>query len=104
MPDGIYHDVINFMATAFDEEGALVASQISQVAADLKPETFRDIQLGGVRVHQEIDVPLKSVALRLGVEDVADSHIGTLEIPLPVQAPPDAPAVARRSMPPVERD
>ncbi len=104
MPDGTYHDVINFMATAFDDEGALVASQISQVAADLKPETFRDIQLGGVRVHQEIDVPLKSVALRLGVEDVADSHIGTLEIPLPVAAPPDAPAVARRSMPPVERD
>ena len=104
MPDGTYHDVINFMATAFDEEGALVASQISQVAADLKPETFRDIQLGGVRVHQEIDVPLKSIALRLGVEDVADSHIGTLEIPLPVKAPPDAPAVARRSLPPVERD
>ena len=104
MPDGTYHDVINFMATAFDEEGALVASQISQVAADLKPETFRDIQLGGVRVHQEIDVPVKSVALRLGVEDVADSHIGTLEIPLPVKAPPDAPAVARRSLPPVERD
>ena len=104
MPDGIYHDVINFMATAFDEEGALVASQISQVAADLKPETFRDIQLGGVRVHQEIDVPLKSIALRLGVEDVADSHIGTLEIPLPVKAPPDAPAVALRGLPPVERD
>ena len=104
MPDGTYHDVINFMATAFDGEGALVASQISQVAADLKPETFRDIQLGGVRVHQEIDVPVKSVALRLGVEDVADSHIGTLEIPLPVKAPPDAPAVARRSLPPVERD
>ncbi len=104
MPDGTYHDVINFMATAFDDEGVLVASQISQVAADLKPETFRDIQLGGVRVHQEIDVPLKSVALRLGVEDVADSHIGTLEIPLPVEAPLDAPAVARRSLPPVERD
>ena len=104
MPDGTYHDVINFMATAFDEEGTLVASQISQVAADLKPETFRDIQLGGVRVHQEIDVPVKSVALRLGVEDVADSHIGTLEIPLPVKAPPDAPMVARRSLPPVERD
>lgn len=104
MPDGTYHDVINFMATAFDEEGALVASQISQVAANLKPETFRDIQLGGVRVHQEIDVPVESVALRLGVEDVADSHIGTLEIPLPVRASPDAPAVARRSLPPVERD
>ncbi len=104
MPDGTYHDVINFMATAFDEEGALVASQISQVSADLKPETFRDIQLGGVRVHQEIDVPIKSVALRLGVEDVADSHIGTLEIPLPLKAPPEAQAVARRSMPPVERD
>ncbi|MBZ5679135.1 MAG: VWA domain-containing protein [Acidobacteriia bacterium] len=104
MPDGTYHDVLNFMVTAFHEDGRLAASQISQVAADLKPAVFQDLLLGGVRMHQEIDVPAKSAVMRLGVEDVANSHIGTIEIPLPVKAPPDAPQIARRSMPPVERD
>jgi hypothetical protein len=103
-PDGTYHDVVNFMITAFNEEGKLAASQISQMAADIKPEVFQDILLSGVRVHQEIDVPAKSAVMRLGVEDEANSHIGTIEIPLPVKAPPDAPQVVRRSMPPVERD
>ena len=103
-PDGTYHDVVNFMITAFNEDGKLTASQISQMAADIKPEVFQDILLGGVRVHQEIDVPAKSAVMRLGVEDEANSHIGTIEIPLPVKAPPDAPQVVRRSMPPVERD
>jgi hypothetical protein len=49
-------------------------------------------------------VPAKSTVMRLGVEDEANSHIGTIEIRLPVKAPPDAPQVVRRSMPPVERD
>ena len=97
-------NIVPIMITAFDDEGRLGASQISQLDADLKPEVFRDITLGGVRLHQEIDVPVKSIAMRLGVEDVANSHIGTIEIPLPVKAPPDAPIVARRSLPPIEPD
>lgn len=104
MADGTYHDVLNFMVTAFHEDGRLAASQISQITADLKPEVFQDILLGGVRLHQELDVPAKSVVMRLGVEDVGNSHIGTIEIPLPVKAPPDAPQVVKRSMPPIERD
>ncbi|MGA8153876.1 MAG: VWA domain-containing protein [Terriglobales bacterium] len=103
-PEGTYHDVLHFMITAFDEDGHLGASQISQLDADLKPEVFRDIALGGIRLHEEIEVPVKSVAMRLGVEDVANSHIGTIEIPLPVKASPDAPAVARRSLPAIEPD
>jgi hypothetical protein len=101
--DGKYHDVVNFMVTAFDENGKLMASQVSQTVADLKPEVLKDIMAGGLRMHQEIDVPVKGVAMRLGVEDVSNSHIGTLEIPLPVAAPPEGVDVARRSVP-VEPD
>ncbi|MGC2194883.1 MAG: VWA domain-containing protein [Terriglobales bacterium] len=103
-PDGKYHDVVNFMVTAFDDDGKLMASQMSQTVADLKPEVLKDIMAGGLRMHQEIDVPVKGVALRLGVEDVSNSHIGTLEIPLPVAAPPEGAAVARRPLPAVEPD
>jgi len=101
---GTYHDVLHFMITAFDDEGHLGASQISQLDADLKPEVLHDITAAGLRLHEEIDVPVKSVAMRLGVEDVASSHIGTIEIPLPVKAPPEEPLVARRGLPAIEPD
>ncbi|HEY3128671.1 MAG TPA: VWA domain-containing protein [Acidobacteriota bacterium] len=102
---GTYRDVLNFMITAFDDDGNLVASQVSQMIADLKPETVQDVLVGGLRLHQEIDVPITSIAMRLGVEDTANSHLGTLEISLPVKPPPDAPtAEARKSLPPIEPD
>src|SRR5205823_10326715 len=66
-PEGTYHDVLNFMITAFDDDGNLVASQVSQMIADLKPETMHDVMVGGLRLHQEIDIPVKSIAVRLGV-------------------------------------
>jgi len=101
--DGIYHDMLNFMVTAFDEDGKLMASQVAQTSSDLKPEAFKEVMVGGLRMHQEIEVPVKCVNLRLGVEDVGNGHIGTLEIRLPVPAPPEVHEAGRR-LPPVEPD
>jgi len=103
-PEGKYHGVVNFMVTAFDSEGKQIASQLSQSVADLKPEVMKDIMAGGVRVHQEIDVPVSGTAMRLGVEDVSNSHVGTMEIRLPVPAPTESQEGARRTLPPVEPD
>jgi VWFA-related protein len=103
-PEGTYQGVFNFMVATFGDNGKPGASQISQAVPNLKPDSMRDIMLGGVRLHQEIDVPVTSTVMRLGVEDMANSHVGTLEIPLPVKAPPDAPIVRYRSMPAVEPD
>jgi hypothetical protein len=103
-PEGKYHGVLNFMVTAFDSEGKQIASQLSQTVADLKPEVMKDVMAGGVRLHQEIDVPMTGTAMRLGVEDVSNSHVGTVEIRLPVPAPPESQEGARRTMPPVEPD
>jgi VWFA-related protein len=102
--DGAYHGTMNFMVTAFDAEGKLMASQVSQSTANLKPEALKDVMAGGLRLHQEIDVPVKCIALRLGVEDVSNSHIGTIEIPLPVSPPPQSTDIARRALPQVEPD
>jgi VWFA-related protein len=100
-PDGTYHDLLNFMVTAFDEGGTLVASQIARTKAAFNPEAMKDVVAGGVRMHQEIEVPAKSTTMRLGVEDLSNGHIGTIEIPLPVPPPPE---VARRSLPAMEPD
>jgi hypothetical protein len=102
--EGTYQGVFNFMVATFDDHGRPGASQISQAVPTLKVESMRDVMLGGVRLHQEIDVPVNSTRMRLGVEDIANSHVGTLEIPLPVKAPPDAPIATHRSVPVVEPD
>ncbi len=101
--DGVYHDMLNFMVTAFDDDGKLLASQVAQTSSDLKPEALKEVMAGGLRMHQEIEVPVKCVSMRIGVEDVSNGHIGTLEIPLPVPAPPEVHEAGRR-LPPVEPD
>jgi hypothetical protein len=104
VPDGGYHDLLNFMVTAFDEDGKLVASQIARTKADFTSDAMRDVVVGGVRMHQEIEVPVQSTTMRLGVEDVSNGHIGTIEVRLPVPPPPEIQVGARRSLPPVEPD
>jgi VWFA-related protein len=103
-PGGSYHDLLNFMVTAFDERSTLVASQIARTKADFSPEAMKDVVAGGVRMHQEIEVPVKSTTMRVGVEDLSNGHIGTIEIRLPVPPPPEVQAGARRALPPVEPD
>jgi hypothetical protein len=103
-PGGSYHDLLNFMVTAFDERSTLVASQIARTKADFSPEAMKDVIAGGVRMHQEIEVPVKSTTMRVGVEDLSNGHIGTIEIRLPVSPPPEVQAGARRALPPVEPD
>ncbi len=92
------------MITAFNDDDHLVASLVSTATSDLKPANYKDVMTGGFRLHQELDVPVDAVSLRLGVEDASSSHVGTLEIPLPVPVPPDAPQVATRTLPPIEPD
>ena len=104
-PEGKYHGVVNFLVTAFDGKGQQVASQLSQTVADIKPEQMKDLMAGGVaRLHQEIDVPVNGTVMRLGVEDASNSHVGTMEIRLPVPAPPEGLVGERRALPPVEPD
>jgi VWFA-related protein len=101
---GAYHAVLSFMVTAFNDDGRLMASLVSTATSDLTPANYKEVMQGGFRIHQEFDVPVDAVSLRLGVEDASSSHVGTLEIPLPVPVPPDAPQVATRSLPPIEPD
>jgi VWFA-related protein len=101
---GLYHGVLNFMVTGFDDDEHLVARMVSTATSDLRPANYKDVMTGGFRMHQELDVPVSAVALRLGVEDGLTSHMGTLEIQLPVPIPPDVPRVTARSLPEVEPD
>ena len=103
-PDGLYHSVVDFMVTAFNDDGRLMASVVSTATNDLKPANYKDIMTGGYRLHQELEVPTDAVSLRMGVEDVASSRVGTLEITLPVPVSPEELKLANRTLPPIEPD
>lgn len=70
----------------------------------LKPEDFHEIETGGFRLHQEVEVPAKAPFLRLGVQDALSGRMGTVEIPLPVKALAGVEQTSLYSMPPIEPD
>jgi VWFA-related protein len=96
--------VVDFMVSAFADEGNVVASTGVQITRDLDSANYKDAIVGGFRMHQEIDVPIRAVSLRVGVQDESTAHIGTLDLPLPLKAPPDGPALRAKAQPPIEPD
>jgi VWFA-related protein len=101
----IHHGALDFMASAFDDEGRALSRIASRTVADLKPSSYQDTMVGGFRLHQEFDVPVNAASLRLGVEDELNRKLGTVEIPLPVPPAANEPTTAKaRSLPEIEPD
>lgn len=104
MENNIHHCKLNFTIATFDEDGGQLSGVSSAWTSDLKQADYKDVISGGVRIHQEVDVPVKAVSLRLGINDATSNHLGTIEIPLPVPAPPDIPRALKHSIPEIEPD
>jgi hypothetical protein len=92
------------MIAGFDDEGRQVSGFSALWASDLRAADYRDVISGGVHIHQEVDVPVGAVSLRLGIADQLSNHLGTVELPLPVPAPADVPHTVRHSLPEIEPD
>jgi hypothetical protein len=90
------------MAVAFGEKGVVLSQTAFESATALNAVSYKDAQIGGLRTHQEFEVPASAVSLRLGVVDVLSGHLGTLELPLPLAAPPGEMRIATRHLPPIE--
>jgi VWFA-related protein len=102
--DGLEHGAMNFMVASFDANGTARTSIGSHVNGDLKPDSYQDVMTGGIRLRQEVDVPVAAASLRLGVQDAISGRIGTLEIPLPVKAPPGVEQSRSQRLPEIEPD
>ena len=100
----IRHSALQLMIAGFDDEGRQLSGFSALWASDLGPADYRDVIIGGVHIHQEVDVPVGAVSLRLGIEDQMSNHLGTVELPLPVPAPADVPRTVRHSLPEIEPD
>ena len=90
------------MAVAFGDKGAVLSQNAIESATTLNAAAYKDTQIGGLRTHQEFEVPAAATFLRLGIVDVLSGHLGTLELPLPLTAPPEEVRLATRHLPPVE--
>lgn len=103
-PSGLYHEMMNFMVASFTEDGRAQTSNVSRSTGDLSPQGYQEVMTGGVRLHQEVEVPVKAAALRVGVQDGITGGMGTIEIQLPVKAPPGIEHAWSERMPPIEPD
>ena len=90
------------MAVAFGEKGVVLSQTAFESTTALNAASYKDAQIGGLRTHQEFEVPASAVSLRLGVVDVLSGHLGTLELPLPLPIPPGEMKIATRRLPPIE--
>ena len=90
------------MAVAFGDKGAVMSQYAFEAASTLNATAYKDTQIGGLRTHQEFEVPAAAASLRLGIVDVLSGHLGTLELPLPLKTPPEELKVGTRHLPPIE--
>ncbi len=102
--NGDHKSTLAVMLAAYDAEGRQLAGLSSQWAANLKADAYKDVLTGGVRIEQQLDVPVQAVSLRLGVSDQSSNYLGTLELPLPVPVPTDLPRTVKHSLPEIEPD
>ena len=90
------------MAVAFGDKGTVLSQYALEAATTLNATAYKDTQIGGLRTHQEFEVPVTATSVRLGIVDVLSGHLGTLELPMPLTAPPEEVRLATRRLPPVE--
>lgn len=82
--DGLHHLSVEFVALAYDHDGKILNVANYAFHLNLKSEQYDRMMQTGLPLHQEIDVPVGEVYLRLGVHDLSTDRIGSIEIPLRV--------------------
>ena len=85
MPDSRKHAVIDLMAVAWDANDH-DAGHSDTLDAALSPETFERVSKTGIRTHQELTLKSGSYHLRIGVTDRTNQSIGTLDVPVTIDA------------------
>ena len=102
--NGAYQSVLTLMAASFNSEGTMLTGVSHIGISNLQPSVYNDAIGGKIVLHEEAFVPVQSAWLRLGIQDQMSGHIGTIEIPLPVPAPPNSGRRVRKRLPEIERD
>jgi VWFA-related protein len=82
--DGLFHCSIEFAAIAYDRDGKMLNVANRSLKLNLQSAQYNQIMQSGLPLHQELDVPVGEVYLRIAVHDLSTDRIGSVEIPLQV--------------------
>jgi len=99
---GIRRSRLLLMTITFGDKSQALNRSAAESASSFNARAYQDAVIGGLRVHQEFEVPVAAASLRLGVEDLLSGRLGTLELSLPLSAPPDQGVLRARELPPIE--
>ena len=103
-PRGGFLSSLGLMIMSYGTEGRVLAGMSTNARSDLSGEVYKKIVKGEIGFQEEVDVPVEATSMRLGVQDQFASHLGTVDVPLPVPVDPDAPKVAKNRLPEIEPD
>jgi hypothetical protein len=76
----------------YDSEGKTRNSLVNTLELNLTPARFAQLTRDGLPIHQELDLPMQDVVLRLAVIDRGSGKTGATEIPLPLKSAAQASA------------
>lgn len=82
-PDGMKHGRLEVLLIAYDRSGKVVNIARRSHRFALTPQGYADVQVHGLPLHLEIDVPFGEIYLRTGVYDFGSGSAGTLGLALP---------------------
>ena len=102
--DGSFYSSLALMITSFANEGRMLTGMSTLAKSDLPSEVYKRIINGEIGFQEEVDIPVEATSMRLGVQDQMSSHLGTLDVPLPVPPDPNAPRLAKNKLPEIEPD
>jgi VWFA-related protein len=107
--NGSYRISLIHMIASFDAEGRALTGTSNGIEPELSPEVYKEVLIGGFRVHEEVDVPVAAASLRIGIQDRLTGTIGTVDVPLPVPPSRDMPRMvkvrtSRETLPEIEPD
>jgi hypothetical protein len=67
--NGIHQGQVTFAAVVYDSEGKTRNSLVNTLELNLTPARFAQLTRDGLPIHQELDLPMQDVVLRLAVID-----------------------------------
>jgi VWFA-related protein len=89
-PDDKLRGNLEFAAVSYNLDGQTLFGQRTNIQDVIKPERYALMLESGYHMLQAIQVPTDARSVRLAVRDLSNGQMGSLEIPLPVAAEPDA--------------
>jgi VWFA-related protein len=84
--NGIHQGQVTFAVVVYDSEGKTRNSLVNTLELNLTPARFAQLTRVGLPMHQELDLPMQDVVLRLAVIDRGSGKTGATEIPLPLKS------------------